>query len=453
MPKTQTTCPNCRQPVLVEVQQLFDMTQDPLAKQKLLTNAVNTLRCPTCGYQGMLAMPLVYHDPDKELLLTFFPPDLKTPVNEQEKQIGPLINQVMNNLPQEKRKAYLLQPQTMLTYQTLIEKVLEADGITKEMIEDQQKKVRLLERLLTAQKAERLEIIKQEQEQIDVTFFTILSRIVQSTMAQGEEKSQKELLDLQKDLFENTEVGKTIYAQAKETEAAIKSLQEASKDGLTREKLLEVVLNGNSDIQTSMIVSLARAGMDYGFFQLLSEKIEAASESSEKEKLTKLRETLLNLTEQYDQKIQEEVKKSKDLLEKILSAENIEEELIRNSESINEFFPQVLESELSLARKKSDLDRINQLEKVMVVLEQASAKPEELEFLESLLDINENAELERAIEKNKEKINENFLGILNNVISQSENQNSQPELLNRLREINKLALRQSMKSKFQGTEQ
>ena len=314
MPKTQTTCPNCRQPVLVEVQQLFDMTQDPLAKQKLLTNAVNTLRCPTCGYQGMLAMPLVYHDPDKELLLTFFPPDLKTPVNEQEKQIGPLINQVMNNLPQEKRKAYLLQPQTMLTYQTLIEKVLEADGITKEMIEDQQKKVRLLERLLTAQKAERLEIIKQEQEQIDVTFFTILSRIVQSTMAQGEEKSQKELLDLQKDLFENTEVGKTIYAQAKETEAAIKSLQEASKDGLTREKLLEVVLNGNSDIQTSMIVSLARAGMDYGFFQLLSEKIEAASESSEKEKLTKLRETLLNLTEQYDQKIQEEVKKSKDLL-------------------------------------------------------------------------------------------------------------------------------------------
>jgi hypothetical protein len=31
----------------------------------------------------MLAVPIVYHDPDKELLLTFFPPDLRTPVNEQ----------------------------------------------------------------------------------------------------------------------------------------------------------------------------------------------------------------------------------------------------------------------------------------------------------------------------------------------------------------------------------
>jgi hypothetical protein len=45
---------------------------------------------------------------------------------------------VVNGLPTEKRKGYLFQPQTMFTYQTLIDKVLEADGITKEMIEAQQ---------------------------------------------------------------------------------------------------------------------------------------------------------------------------------------------------------------------------------------------------------------------------------------------------------------------------
>ena len=118
MAKTQTSCPSCRQPVAVDIQQVFDMGQDPLAKQKLLSNTSNFMQCPSCGYQGMLAVPIVYHDPEKELLLTFFPPDLNTPVNEQEKQIGPLINRIMNNLPQEKRKAYLLQPQIMLTYQT-----------------------------------------------------------------------------------------------------------------------------------------------------------------------------------------------------------------------------------------------------------------------------------------------------------------------------------------------
>jgi len=451
MPKTQTNCPNCKQPIIVEVQQLFDMAEDPLAKQKILTNSVNFLRCPICGYQGMLALPVVYHDPEKELLLTFFPPDLKTPVNEQERQIGPLINRVMNNLPQEKRKAYLLQPQAMLTYQTLIEKILEADGITKEMIEDQQKKVRLLERLITTPKPERLEIIKQEHDLIDVAFFTILSRLVQSSIAQGDEKTQKELIDLQNDLFENTEVGKTIYAQAKETETAIKSLQEASKDGLTREKLLDVAIHANSEIQLSIIVSLARAGMDYSFFQLLSEKIDAVKDNAEKEKLINLRNTLLNLTDEYDQRIQEEIEKSKALLEKILTADNIEEELIRNADSINEFFYRVLESELSLARKKSDLDRITKLEKVMVVLEKISAKPEELEFLETLLEFNEKSDLEKAIEANQEKITEDFLSILTNLITQSENQKSPPEFLNKLKEINKLALRQSMRSKLQRT--
>ena len=155
MPKTQVNCPNCRQPVVVDVQQLFDVAKDPLAKQKLLTNAVNFLHCPTCSYQGLLGVPVVYHDPEKELLLTFFPPDLSKTINEQEKQVGPLISRIMDGLPNEKRKAYLLQPKSMLTYQTLIEKILEADGITKEMIEDQQTKVALIEKLIQAKNDER----------------------------------------------------------------------------------------------------------------------------------------------------------------------------------------------------------------------------------------------------------------------------------------------------------
>lgn len=157
MPRTQTSCPTCRQPVAVEIQQVFDLGKDPLAKQKILSNTSNFLHCPSCGYQGMLAVPIIYHDPDKDLLLTFFPSDLNTPVNEQEKQIGPLINRIINEIPQEKRKAYLLQPQNMFTFQTLIEKILEADGITKEMIVDQQKRIDLLDKLIKTPKENRQE--------------------------------------------------------------------------------------------------------------------------------------------------------------------------------------------------------------------------------------------------------------------------------------------------------
>ena len=88
MPQTQATCPKCRQPVLVEVQQLFDVSQDPTAKQKLLSNAANVMQCPSCGYQGILPVPIVYHDPEKELLLTFFPPDMNTRLMNKKDKLG-----------------------------------------------------------------------------------------------------------------------------------------------------------------------------------------------------------------------------------------------------------------------------------------------------------------------------------------------------------------------------
>ncbi len=50
MPQTQTSCPRCRQPVVADITQLFDMNQDPTAKQKLLSGAFNLIQCQSCGY-------------------------------------------------------------------------------------------------------------------------------------------------------------------------------------------------------------------------------------------------------------------------------------------------------------------------------------------------------------------------------------------------------------------
>ncbi|MBP8163915.1 MAG: hypothetical protein KAX86_00635, partial [Anaerolineales bacterium] len=110
MPQTQISCPRCRQMIAANVEQLFDVTHDPASKQRLLSGQSNHARCPHCGYDGRLSTPIVYHDNEKELLLTYFPPELGLPLNEQEKLIGPLIKQVMDRLPPEKRKGYLLKP-------------------------------------------------------------------------------------------------------------------------------------------------------------------------------------------------------------------------------------------------------------------------------------------------------------------------------------------------------
>ena len=449
MPRTQTSCPTCHQLVVADVQQVFDSGKDSLAKQKLLSNTSNFMHCPSCGYQGMLAMPIIYHDPDKEMLLTFFPPTLNTPVNEQEKQIGPLINRILNDLPQEKRKAYLLQPKSMLTFQSMIEKILEADGITKEMLEDQQKRIDLLDKLLRASKEDRLEIFKKEKETIDINFFSILSRIVESTMAQRDENSQKPLLELQQQLFENTKVGKELFKQAKETETAIKTLQKAGKDGLTREKLLEILKSAPSETQLSTIASLARSGLDYGFFQSLSERIDSTKGKSEKQKLTQLREKLLQITEEIDKQLQERMNKSKQLLEKVISAENIEEELEKNINSVDNFFIQVMQAELAQVRKDGNLDRIQKLERIMIVIEKVSAPTEEVMFFEKLLEFKDEDDLDRLINENSTKVDQSFLDLMNNIVNQVEKQNDQPEILKKVQTIYKVVLKHSMKKQME----
>lgn len=449
MAKTQTSCPRCRQPVIADIEQIFDLFTDPTAKQKLLGNIANTIHCPSCGFQGMVATPIVYHDPEKELLLTYFPPEMNVPITEQEKQIGPLINRVLNSLPNEKRKAYLFQPQSMLTYQTLLEKILEKDGITKEMIENQQKRLNLLQRILTTPKPDQLTLVKQEENLIDVSFFSLLTRFIQSAVEQKDEKTSKELLDVQELLFENTKVGKEISIQAKETEIAIKSLQDAGKDGgLTREKLLELVIKAPNDIQLSILTGLARSGMDYSFFQRLSEKIEATKDP-EKNKLLALREKLLNLTQEIDKKIQVEYEQAKKLLEKILSADNIAQSAESNISKVDDLFLQVLDNELAVARKNANLDRISKLEQIMIVIEKANEPPAEIKLIQELLSTEDDVELQNKINEHAAEINSELADLMNNVITQSEGKNQDVKLTEKLKSVYRAVLRFSMQKNLQ----
>ena len=386
MPKTQTSCPRCKQPVIVDVEQLFDVGADPEAKQRLLSGQYNLIQCSSCGYVGNLSSPLVYHDPEKELLLTFFPPDLGVPVNEQERMIGPMINQVVNRLPNEKRKAYLLRPKTMFTMQTMLETILEADGITKEMLDAQQKRLALLQRLMsTPDQAARVEIIQQESDLIDENFFSILSRLGEASMAQGDQQVARALSEIQQDALNNTELGQKFKAQAKETETAIKSLQEASQKGLTREKLLDLLIEAKSETTLMTLVSMARSGLDYQFFQMLSERIEKAADS-EKPPLADLREKLLAMTQEIDKAVQAQYDAARVLLDKIASSEDVNKAIQENLAQISDAFVEVLDTELKLARQKGDLDRSGKLNTIMTIIQEASAPPPEVEFINELVE-------------------------------------------------------------------
>ena len=445
MAQTQTACPRCRQPILAQVEQLFDLNTDPQAKQRLLSGQINYARCPSCGYEGMLSIPVVYHDPAKELLLTYFPTELGLPINDQERMIGPLINQVVNNLKPEERKAYVLRPQSMLTFQTMVEKILEGDGITKEDIQKSQQRMSLLERLISISPASRVDFIKQEEANFDQPFFVLLSRIIEATVAQGDQNSARQLAEVQQALLDNTQLGQELKKQSEEVEKVVKTLQDASKQGLTREKILEILISTNSDAAVSTVVSLVRSGLDYTFFELLSEKINQA-DGEEKEKLTILRDKLLQLTSQIDKAMQVEMDRARKLLDTIMAASNVEQATMEHIEEMSDFFVEILKTELEAARKVGDLSRSSKLQQIVAVLQKANTPPPELALLDELLASENEAELDKKLEANREKITPEFAQVLNNIITQAEQQGQTEEFLNEARSLYRKVLAFSMKS-------
>jgi hypothetical protein len=447
MPQTQIACPRCRQLIAANVEQLFDVTHEPASKQRLLGGQSNYARCPHCGYEGRLATPVIYHDNEKELLLTFFPPELGLPLTEQEKLIGPLIKQVVDRLPLEKRKGYLFKPTANFTYESMIETILNKDGISSDMIKAQQERVQLIEKLLQMTSADaRLEMIRQNEKIIDEQFFGLFSRIAQNAMQSGQESLARMLIDLQKQLLDETAFGRQLKESVGELEAAQKELQAVGRS-LTREKLLDIVLAAPNEARIRAYVSMARGGMDYVFFQSLTEKIDKAS-GEEKTRLESIREKLLGFVAEVDKQIEARLKQAQEFVESILEKDDVAKATQENLDGFTQDTVDLVGQLLQQASEKNDYARMGKLQKMMQVLQEASAPPPEVAFIEQLMQAPDDAAVEQMLKQNDAMVNQPFLDSLSGLVAQMESQGDNPEakaMGQKLGEVYKVALKYSMK--------
>ena len=448
MPKTTIPCPRCRTPITAEITRLFDLSSDPEAKEKLLSGSANLIDCPVCHYQGVYPSPIVYHDADKELLLTYFPPESNLPLPEQEKIIGPLIKKVVDTLPPEKRKGYLFRPQTMLTQQLLFETILKADGITPEMMKAQQEKLVLISQLAAAAPDKLPELIAQNDAKIDEQVFLLISRLAETSAAGGDQEGVQVLANLQQSIVEHSSYGKSLAEQARESQAAVRSLQELSQKGLTRESLLALMIeSADSDVRLTTLVTMARGGLDYTFFEQLSAKIDAAS-GEEKDKLSALREKLLELSAAVDDALKAQMEQAQALLDEILKAENIEEAAEKALPRVNQAFVDVVNHAAQHAQAEKDQATLEKLMRVIAVVQAASQSGAALQLIEILLQAKDESARQQVYEKAGDAIDAEFLQMLNELIGQMEKKNEQAEALARLKDISREALRFSMQRNF-----
>ncbi len=447
--KTQIQCPNCQSPIQASIEQLLDVGEDPSIKGRLLSGSLNRIQCPTCGYEGQIASPLIYHDPEKELLLTFMPPQIDMNKDEQEKMIGKMINQIVDRLPQEERKAYLLQPKSVLTMQGLAEQVLEADGVSKEEIEEQQAKLRLFEQLIRTPEDRLEEFVQDHDEELDEAFFQLASLALQSVGDQRTLAAASQRLD---QALRLSTVGEQLEAQETELRQAAEELRELG-DGLTREKLLDLVIEATSDERIVALVNLARQAMDYAFFQALSDRIDQA-QGDERAELEQLRERLLEITQEIDEYQQARANQATGLLRSLLEAEDLDAALQSVLPMIDELFLGTLEANLVAAREQGNEQAAQKLERIQSKLTDhiQQSMPRSLQLAQQVLD-------EQDIEKAKRlRLSEPFelrQVVLNALLGATRRmeESDQPEHAERIRALHRHAARISMRRKMKETEE
>jgi hypothetical protein len=342
----------------------------------------------------------------------------------------------------------LLNPIPNLTYESMIQTILSKDGITPEMLKEQQDRVSLIERLMQASSNDvRSEIIKQNTDLFDEQFFALFSRIAQSAAASGQEQVARSLVEVQKQLLEETAFGRELKESVGELEAATKSLQDAGQ-GLTREKLLELVITAPNDARVRAFVNLARAGMDYEFFQLLSNQIDKAT-GDEKTRLEVLREKLLDYTNEMDKQLEARYKQAQEFVESLLAQDDVVQAVQDNIDRFTQDAVDVVNQMLRQASEKNDYTRMGKLQKMVEVLREASTPPE-VSFIEQLLDASDDAALDKMLSDNASLINDQFMEALIGLVAQVDQAAEQgnPEanaLSEKLSKVYKSALKLSMK--------
>ncbi|MBV9791040.1 MAG: hypothetical protein JOZ51_22790, partial [Chloroflexi bacterium] len=368
-------CPNCGTNFQTPVFQLVDVGQVPELKQALLSGRLNVAVCPKCGAGGLLATPLVYHDPEKQLFFSLFPQEVQAKPEEQERFIGALQQVILQSLPADAPKGYLLNPRHFITLTSMLDALLEAEGIPKEALVAQRKRTELLGRLLQAEQdeAQFAKLVQDNKDALDYEFFVTLSAYIEASEAEQDQESYERFTAMRDRLVELTGFdAESLGDDEPSADAAIEALLEAEESNLQE------------------LIAEYRPVIDYDFYAALTDRAEAAraeNNTAEAERIETRRNLILETTESMDREAQALFEGAAQTLREVLEAEDLRQALTERREQLSEAFLLVVAANRETAQRANRPDMIellNEIERTAVEVVQESMSPEE-RFIGQLL--------------------------------------------------------------------
>jgi hypothetical protein len=333
----------------------------------------------------------------------------------------------------------------------MLERVLEAEGITKEMLDAQRAKVQILQQLLSAPEDQWPTLIQQNDANVDATLFQLLGASAEATAAGGNRAGAEKMMALQSALLQHASFGAQLRKRQEVLQDVARELQTLGK-ALTPDKLLELVTKATDDDRLAAYVSYARPGMDYAFFEALTRRIDKA-QGADKERLAATREKLLQLTQQVDQATQARMAEATELLQQMLEAPDRRQVIAENLQHIDDTFLTVLNLNIEAAERanrKDVAERLSQLNEEIMAVMQASAPPE-LQLINDLLQMESDEAAEAALKARPDQVTQALVDAMA-YVGESLRQNEgsgQSALAERLDKLRAAAVGELMKANWQ----
>lgn len=405
-PNTQTIrCASCGNPMSAPVRSIIDAQQDPQGKALLISDQINKFQCPNCGVMNVVDAPLLYHDASKEMLIAYVPMGVSAQHGKSDERIiGDLMNMLTSNLPKDQFKAYMFNPKRALTMKGIIDQVLEAEGISPEVMAQQRARVDLIQRMLESDTPDAMiALIKDNDDKIDDQFMQTFGLMIQRIMSQGPQDVAQAMMGLQEALLENSTYGQDIIARQERQQELLKQVSadiEALDDSATRADFIQLALRyGDDDERLQALVGLLRQAFDYQYFQDFSELIEKSPEPDRKQ-MTAVRDRLVALTQMIDEHARQAMQQTTDILRQIIETPDPVAVLQANAHLVDDQFMAVLSMNIQEAQNHGHqelADKLTDLYNHAVDMLRSQMSPE-LVMLNDWLNIEDDAELAQQIQ-------------------------------------------------------
>jgi hypothetical protein len=376
--------------------QIIDVGREPTLKSALLQGRIQNLTAP-----------FMYHDPAKQFCFVLMPMELNLGTVEQQRIIGQMTQTLMRGLPEDAPRAYLLQPRIFFTFQSMAEAILEGDGVTQEMLKQQQEKVNVLRELIRlTDDAQRRGFARDNDAMIDATMFELLSATLDANVQAGREASVQQLTDVQKVLIDETTYGKVIGKRL----GVLEGFQKVP----TRESLLEALVQAEDKETRELLITVGRQLLDYAFFQALTQRVDGATDADQKAKLTALRAEVQELREKIDAAGRAYMQEKSALIQTIASSKDPLQTARDNAEQIDDSFLQVVQMSAQSASQRGDEKTMQALEAIYEIAMQVMSErqPPEVQIVNALVQAEYPEETKKILEEVKEMADDRLITVM-----------------------------------------